>query len=541
MPKPVQPDAQMMEGLLGQLDATGAHAGILDAAVLRCVDVGKHFGQANVLSGVTMSIPQKGRAVALMGENGAGKSTLLGIIAGLLPPSSGQIFMDGEAVTQFTPADAQRRGVQIVTQELSLVPALTVWENIYLGQEICHDGWARNFINRRRMREQTKALIDTFGIDISVDARIDELSLSHAQVIEILKIYNRRPRIVLLDEPTSALTESETRSLFKLIHQMKADGTTIVFTTHKMNEIDQIGDDIVVLRDGQITLNGKVGQMPTNEIVSAMVGRELSTIDLNLKKPDITAPIIFKAQDFVITQGQTEGVTLSCRAGEILGLAGIAGAGRTAFMESVFGLRRSFGGEVTVNGHVYDKRQPSRSIAKGVAYVPQDRKSAGLVLSQNIVTNTSIAQLGAFSTSLGFVRRAAEQEKSKFSLATLHTRYQHLEQEVGELSGGNQQKILLARWLVAKQPDVLLLNEPTRGIDVGAKVDIYRIINTLAARGVAIIVSSSELPELMLLCHAIAVFRNGAPRRIFSKEEFSEEDIIRVAIDEDASPMVADI
>lgn len=508
-------------------------------AVLRCAELGKRFGQTAVLTDVTLSAA-KGRALALMGENGAGKSTLLGIFAGLLAPSSGRVFVHGEPVTHFTPVEAQRRGVQIVTQELSLVPGLTVWENIHLGRELCLGGWEHGVLDRRRMRKRAAALLDSFGLDISPDARIDDLSLSHAQVVEILKIHSRAPEILLLDEPTSALTEGETRSLFKLIRQMKAAGTTIVFTTHKMNEIGQIGDDVVVLRDGRITLYGQVDQTPTDEIVSAMVGRELSAIDLHLHEPAKDARIVFEARNLVTARDQSEGVSLTCRAGEILGLAGIAGAGRTAFMECVFGLGRSFGGDVVINGRVYAGRRPGRSIAAGVAYVPQDRKSAGLVLAQDVVANTSLAQLGAFCAPLGFVRRGEERERSETSLASLRTRYHDLGQEVGELSGGNQQKVLLSRWLVADQPAVLMLNEPTRGIDVGAKADIYRIIAALAERGVAVIVSSSELPELMLLCHAIAVFRNGVPRRTFSRAGFSEEDIIRVAIGEDAAAHTAD-
>lgn len=509
------------------------------AASFRCVEVCKSFGQTTVLTGVTLSV-SKGRALALMGENGAGKSTLLGVFAGLVVPSAGKVFINGIAVSQFTPVEAQRHGVQIVTQELSLVPGLTVWENIHLGRELCLGGRAHGVIDRPLMRNRAGALLDMFGIGISPDTRIDELTLSHAQVVEILKIYNRRPNILLLDEPTSALTEGETRSFFKLVHQMKADGTTIVFTTHKMNEIGQIGDDVVVLRDGRITLYGQVDQTTTSEIVSAMVGRELSTIDLQLHEPPDKAPIVFETRNLATVQGPAEGVSLTCRAGEIIGLAGISGAGRAAFMENVFGLRRSFGGNVVINGSPYVGRRPARSIAAGVAYVPQDRKSAGLVLSLDLVTNTSLAQLGAFCTPFGFVRRGAERERSESSLAALHTRYHDLGQEVGELSGGNQQKVLLSRCLVGGQPTVLLLNEPTRGIDVGAKADIYRIIVALASSGVAVIVSSCELPELMLLCHTIVVFRNGTPRRTFPRTEFSEEEIIRVAIGEDSPPGTAE-
>ncbi|UNC16506.1 sugar ABC transporter ATP-binding protein (plasmid) [Acidiphilium multivorum] len=501
---------------------------------LNCAKLGKRFGHTDVLTNVTLSAA-KGRALALMGENGAGKSTLLGIFAGLLTPSSGGVFVHGEAVENFTPTEAQRRGVQIVTQELSLVPALTVWENIHLGRELCLGGWEHGVLDRRHMRKRTAELLDSFGLNISPDTRIDDLSLSHAQVVEILKIYNRKPEILLLDEPTSALTEGETRSLFKLIHQMKSAGTSIVFTTHKMNEIGQIGDDVVVLRDGRITLNGQVDKTPTDEIVRAMVGRELSTIDLQLHQPNYDARIVFESRNLITTKDKVEGVSLTCRAGEILGLAGIAGAGRTAFMECVFGIGGHFGGDVIINGQTYSGRRPGRSIAAGVAYVPQDRKSTGLVLAQDVVTNTSLTQLNAFCTPLGIVRRGVERERSEKSLTALRTRYHDLGQEVGELSGGNQQKVLLSRWLISDQPEVLLLNEPTRGIDVGAKVDIYRIIATLAERGVAVIVSSSELPELMLLCHAVAVFRNGVPQRIFSRGEFSEEDIIRVAIGEGAA------
>ncbi|RKR07693.1 monosaccharide ABC transporter ATP-binding protein (CUT2 family) [Kushneria sinocarnis] len=494
-------------------------------------DISKRFGTSVVLDGIRLSL-YPGRVTALMGENGAGKSTMLGILAGLLAPSQGTIAVDGKTVVEYSPNAGQARGIEIVTQELSLVPHLTVAENIFLGRELT--GWGRmgGFLQSSHMLKEAQDAINEFDIPVSASDRIEQISLSYAQIVEIIRAWHRRPRILLLDEPTSSLTRNETRHLFEIVKRLRTAGTAVVFTTHKMDEVEQMADDIAVLRDGQITLTAPIEKLSSNEIISAMVGRELA--EQHLELPEVTASKPALAVSGYATRQPDEeyetGFAFSVRPGEIVGLAGIAGSGRTAFFKSVYGLHPARTGEVVMGGQNYDNRSPSASLKRGLIYIPENRKEAGLVLSLDIAQNTILSNLTRFTGPGGWVRRGREENISREALESLRTKYGGARTSVASLSGGNQQKVLVARCLIADSPQVLLLDEPTRGIDVGAKADIYEIIVDLAQRGIAIVVSSSELPELMTLSHRIAVFREGALCQTFERHEFDEKEIVRAAI-----------
>ena len=502
-----------------------------DEVVLECRNIGKHFGSAIVLDGIDLSL-RAGRVTALMGENGAGKSTLLNILAGLIGPSSGEVRIGGDLVTVFTPAAGQARGVEIVTQELSLIPHLTVADNIFLGRELTGGVKTGGFLKSRRMRQAAQAAIDDFGIPIAAGERIEQISLSYAQIVEIIRAYHRDPPILLLDEPTSSLTQNETQHLFNIVRRLREAGTAVVFTTHKMNEVEHMADDIAVLRDGRITLTATADEISSTEVINAMVGRELAEQRLDL--PEITAadPVL-SVSDYVTrraddTASPTFG--LAVRPGEIVGLAGIAGAGRSAFLKSVYGLHRARAGTVALNGEPYESRSPSRSLARGLMYIPEDRKDAGLVLSLDIAENAVLANLGRFSGFGTWIKRGEEDRLCRAALEALRTKHAGTRTAVAELSGGNQQKAMVARCLIADEPRVLLLDEPTRGIDVGAKADIYEIIVELARQGIAIVIASSELPELMTLSHRVAVFADGTVRRTFERADFDEAAIVRAAI-----------
>lgn len=499
---------------------------------VECRAVKKAFNMTTVLENVDLDLGG-GSVVALVGENGAGKSTLLGIIAGLLPPTEGEVCLFGDTIHHFSPSEAQRHGVQIVTQELSLVPELTVWENIFLGREHTHGLRGLGYIDASSMVREAQAALDEFGVTIFAKEKVKNLSLSYAQVVEIVKAINCKPKVLLLDEPTSSLTDAETEKLFAVVRQLKRRGISVIFTTHKMNEIQKMADEIVVLRDGVITLEAHASSISADDIVRAMVGRELAQHDITLPSVGREGTPRLRVRGFSTrreTENSTECIELDLYPGEVVGLAGIAGAGRTSFLEALYGIRPPVQGLVYVGGESYEQRTPRCSISRGIAYVPEDRKASGLVLSMGVGENTTLAKLQHFVSRLGLVRSGTEGSAADQALKQLRTKYQSRGTEVANLSGGNQQKVLVARWLIGDEPKVLLLDEPTRGIDVGAKADMYDLIHHLASRGVAVLVASSELPELMLLSHRIAVFREGMINRIFDRAEFSEEVLVKAAI-----------
>jgi len=476
--------------------------GIESRALIEVRGIVKSYGDNAVLRGVQLRVAA-GEVVALAGENGAGKSTLLGIVAGVTAADEGSIEMDGEELRQGSIALASRRGIAIVPQELAPIPDLPIYANIFLGRE---RRTRIGTLDRPGMIRETRELLAMFDLDLDPRRHLRTLSTATQQLIEILKGISRGARVILLDEPTSAISEQEVERLYGVVGDLRSHGVAVVFTTHKMGEIRALADRVVVLRDGVLIADAAAADITDDEIVSAMIGRDLGDLF-----PEGTAPAGARAMlevDGVSAHPGSPSVSLTVAAGEIVALAGLLGAGRTSLIETVFGHRHRRGGRVRVDGREVRANRPAASIASGIALVPEDRKDGGVVLSMSILRNGVLPRLSRF-TRAGWVRQRRAAMVVRDVMDSVRLRYQRLRQEVGTLSGGNQQKVVIGRWL-AGDIRVLLLDEPTRGVDVGARSEIYRVITELAAeRGIAVLMASSDMPEIIGLAHRILVMRGG--------------------------------
>ena len=490
--------------------------------VLEMRGISKSFPGIKALSDVDLAV-RAGEVHAIVGENGAGKSTLMKILAGLYQPDSGEIAIDGEAVRISGQLDARRRGIGMVYQELNLVPDLSVAENIALGAMPSRFGFVRR-----------KALVQT-AVDVltALDARIDprtqvgSLTVSQQQLVEIAKAYAARPKIIVLDEPTSSLSEHEAQALFRVVRAMRADGIAIIYISHRLREVLDLADQVTVLRDGRQIETRAAGGLTAGEMIALMVGRDLTDVF-----PKTTVPIgdVVLEVEGLTRVGGFDGISLTVRAGEIVGLAGLVGAGRTEIARTVFGLDRADAGTVRVNGDAVHARTPQQGVRAGIAYVPEDRKRDGIVPAASIKDNIALPVLSAVS-SAGWISRSRERELAATKVDELGVAPPVLDRRVDTLSGGNQQKVVIAKWL-ATRPDVLLLDEPTRGVDVGAKADIHTIIGQLAAAGVAILLISSELPEVLAVSDRIYVLHEGRISAEFDRTSADERSIMHAATGE---------
>jgi len=470
-----------------------------DVAMLACADVHKSFGGIPVLRGVDLVLAP-GSVTALAGENGAGKSTLMKIASGQYRPDTGTVTVRGEALPSGDTRAATGLGVAIVPQELASIPDLTVYENLFVGHELRTRLGA---LDRRRMVQEARAQLDAFGLSVDPRARMGSLPVGVRQIVEIVKATNRGARVLLLDEPTSAIAEREVARLVRIVRQLRDQGVAILFTTHKMEEIRAMGDRVVVLRDGRLITDSDLGSITDDEIVTAMIGRELDQLFPEL--PERAGDdVVLQVRDLVLEPGSAP-VDLTVRRGEIVGLAGLVGAGRTELIETVYGLRKPVSGTVEVSGTVL-RPGPRAAIRRGVAIVPEDRKGAGAVLSLSIVDNATLPRLAAFSR-FGLLSERRRRAEIGDVMSSLRLKSAGLGQSLENLSGGNQQKVVFGRWLTGRV-DVLLLDEPTRGVDVGARSEIYRIVTELAASGVAVVLASSDLPEVLSLTHRALVLRD---------------------------------
>jgi ribose transport system ATP-binding protein len=462
--------------------------------------VSKRFGSTQALRGVDIEL-RPGEVHALVGENGAGKSTLMKVLSGAVVPDTGRLTLDGRLYAPRNPLDARRRGVAMIYQELALAPHLSVEANVLLGLEVSRFGFLRRGEHRRRVRE---ALAVLEHAEIDPDAPVGRLSTGAQQLVEIARALLIDVRVLVLDEPTSSLTQEDARRLFALIRRLRGHGVTIVYISHFLEEVQQIADRLTVLRDGQNVGGGPVADFPEERILTLMVGRSLT--DLFPHVPHAPgAPVLELCNLAGVDLPRS--VSLTLRRGEILGIAGIVGAGRTELLRAVFGLDPVRRGEVIVKAIRSVRPGVRRRIAEGVGFLSEDRKSEGLALVQSIADNVTYSRLGPYST-LGWLSLGRRRRAVRDWLARLNVRCAGPEQPVGELSGGNQQKVALAR-LLHQQADVLLLDEPTRGVDVGSKAEIYRLIGDLAAQGKAVLFVSSYLPELLGVCDRLAVMARG--------------------------------
>jgi ribose transport system ATP-binding protein len=484
------------------------------AAVLECRDLQKGFGGIPVLKGVSLSL-QHGTVTALAGENGAGKSTLMKIASGQYRADSGTVVVNGTELHAGSMAEAHRSGVAIVPQELASIPDMTVYENLFVGKEVRRFG----VLDRRSMITQAHEALADFDVDIPVTARMRSLPVGLQQIVEIVKATRTGAQVLLLDEPSSAISEREVEGLYRVVRQLRSQGVAMVYTTHKMEEIRALADRVVVLRDGSLVLDQDMADTSDADIVTAMIGRELGTLFPPRSTPQ--AEPVLELTDLAVL-GASAPVSLTVRQGEILGLAGLVGAGRTELIEGIFGVRRTTGGTIAVAGETVRRGRPAEAIRCGMALVPEDRKVSGAILGMSVLENGTLPRLSQFSVA-GWLQGKSRSDKVGEAMSSVHLRARNLSQEVGTLSGGNQQKVVLARWLT-DDVKVLLLDEPTRGVDVGARSEIYRIITELAATGVAVVMASSDMPEILGLANRALVMRDGAVAGELTGPELAADD-----------------
>ena len=483
-------------------------------------DIVKTFPGVRALDGVTFDVVA-GEVHALVGENGAGKSTLMKILAGAQPADSGEITIDGNKVAIDGPRTAERLGIGMIYQEFNLVPDLGVIENIVLGVEPRRG----LFLDRAAAAAEAAKVLGELGITLPLDRNARKLSVAEQQLTEIAKCLVRKARLIVMDEPTASLTDREIDALFALIAKLKAQNVAFVYISHRLEELPRIADRVTVLRDGKGVETRPMAQMPPDDLIRLMVGRALENHFPELPPVAPDAPVALDVRGVSAVSGvRVNDVTFQVHAGEIVGLAGLVGAGRTEIVRAIAGADVPTKGEIRIDGKRVVVRSPRSAIAAGIALITEDRKAQGLVLGMTLRENTTLAHLAQFERGL-FVDKVAETSVTNEEIAELRIRTPSPEQTVRNLSGGNQQKVVLAKWLIG-HARVFLFDEPTRGIDVGAKAEVYRLIHRLASEGAAVILVSSELPELMNVCHRIYAMSGGRIWDEIPLEEFDEQRIL---------------
>ncbi|WP_186423629.1 sugar ABC transporter ATP-binding protein [Lacrimispora celerecrescens] len=481
----------------------------------------KSFSDHAVLTDAGFSL-ESGEVHALMGENGAGKSTLMKILTGIYEKDSGTVLIDGEEVVYKTPKEAEHAGIILIHQELNVLFDLTVEENLFLGKEITT---RRGICNKKEMQKQAETILEKLGVKIPVKKRMAELAVGQQQMIEICRALMSEAKVIIMDEPTAALTASETEILFKVIKKLQKDGVSIIYISHRMEEIFELCDRITVLRDGQYVGTKETQNTNEKDIVKMMIGREIGE-RYPERKSSIGKEILRVSG--LTKHGTYENVSFSVKEGEVLGVSGLMGAGRTEVMRSIFGNMQHDGGDIFIDGTKCTIDNPAAAIKYGIGFITEDRKTEGLMLEDSIKNNISLTNLASISDRYHVINKGKEKSLAENAIKELKIRCFHQSQECGKLSGGNQQKVVFAKW-VYTNPRILILDEPTRGVDVGAKKEIYNIINELAAKGVAIIMVSSELPEILGMSDRIMIIREGTVRGILNKEEANQEKIMTLA------------
>ncbi|MDY7101008.1 MAG: sugar ABC transporter ATP-binding protein [Actinomycetota bacterium] len=498
----------------------GVDAAAGDAPLLELRGLVKEYPGVRALRGVDLDV-RAGEVHCLVGPNGAGKSTLIKCIAGVVEPTEGEIYMGGELIDTGDPQASIDRGVATIYQELDLVDDLTVAENIFLG----HEPRRRGLLDRKRMRRETSELLARVGHEsIDPDAYVGELRPAGQQIVSIARSLSHHVRLLIMDEPSAILDDHEVDILFEVVRRLTAEGVGVVYISHRLDEIRRIGDRVSVLREGATVATGLPASTSEDELVTKMVGRELA--QLFPERPTSTAGVLLEVRDLTRLP-DVRGATFDLRAGEVLGIGGLVGAGRSELLRALYGVDRRDGGEVRIDGQLLPAGRPDRAIAAGLGFAPEDRKSQALLLEWDLTKNVTLPDIGRYQR--GLIRIREERAAAEEQLRALRTTPSDGERLARELSGGNQQKVVLGRWLL-RRCRVLLLDEPTRGVDVATKAELFRLVADLAAEGLGVIVVSSELEELCGICTRILVMREGELVAELDGEGATELDILRHAM-----------
>ena len=488
--------------------------------ILRVNSLSKSFFGVKALDNIHFDL-KKGEVHALMGENGAGKSTFMKILIGLLKADSGSISFNGDQIENMDVHAMLQKGISMIHQEILMVPELTIAQNIFLGRE-----FSRSYlVDERAINQEAQKLMYLMGLNINIRTKAKQLSIAELQLIEIAKAISNNARVIIMDEPTSALSEKEISMLFKIINDLKSQGVAIIYISHKMEEIYQIADRITVLRDGKFIATNNTTDLDKNSLISLMVGRGID----KLFSENSTAPgeVVLKVQN-LHKKGKFSEINFEVHAGEVFGIAGLMGAGRTEIARSIFGLDSIDGGDIILKGKTIRIKSPKDAIREGIGYLSEDRKALGFIPELSVKDNISLSSLLNYSKGW-FIETKLELEAATKMAEDLKIRAAGLSQKVMNLSGGNQQKVVIAKVLLA-QPSLIILDEPTRGIDIGAKHEIYKLIRQLAENGLAVIMISSELPEILGMSDRILVLSKGKQTAILTREEASQEKIMQYAL-----------
>ncbi|MDM5340584.1 xylose ABC transporter ATP-binding protein [Fictibacillus enclensis] len=500
----------------------------MDNDILVMKRISKDFPGVKALDEVTFSV-KRGEIHALCGENGAGKSTLMKVLSGIYPPGTydGDIIVNGEVKQFHTIKDSENAGISIIYQELALAPELTVAENIFLGNERAQKG----IINWDQTNLEAKRWLDQVGLDISPEKKVKDLGVGQQQLVEIAKALSKKNDLIILDEPTAALTESEVETLIGILEELRRQNVTCIYISHKLNEVMRLCDSVTVLRDGKTIVTKPIDDMDEDKIIAYMVGRELTQLYPKKTGDYIGGPVLevknFNVYDYA-GRHVIKDASFMARKGEVLGIAGLMGSGRTELFTSLFGaFEGKYSGEITIDGQKAFIKSAADAIKYGMAYVSEDRKKTGLVLDMSIRNNTTMVALDSVSGN-GVIDEAKEVHEAEKYMKVFRTKAPSIETKVGTLSGGNQQKVVLGKWLMTS-PKILILDEPTRGIDIGAKSEIYAFIHELAKQGISIIIISSELPEVLGMADRVLVMSEGRIAKELSIEEADQNTIMKWA------------
>ena len=490
------------------------------APIIALSDASKSYGAVRAARDTSIAL-HAGEVRALVGENGAGKSTIVRLLAGVTLPDTGSVLVDGEPVAFHGPADARDAGIAVIYQEPTVFPDLSVAENVMMGRQPLST--ARR-IDRRALHEQVQGLMDRLGVRLDARQPVRGLSIADQQIVEIAKALSFDARVLIMDEPTAALSGPEVERLFAVVRALREAGAAVLFISHRLDEVFAICDTVTVMRDGAVVHDAAVADMTTDEMVRRMVGRELGAL-----YPKHAAQIGERVLEVkrLTREGVFFDVSFEVRAGEIVALAGLVGAGRTEVARAIFGIDRTDAGHVEVSGRPLTRGRPLAAMHAGIAIVPEDRRMQGLVMDLSVARNATLTRMRALAR-LGLIRAGAENRLAREWAQRLQLKYHRLEDPVGFLSGGNQQKVVLAKWL-ATDPKLLILDEPTRGIDVGTKAEVHRLMGELAGRGLAVLMISSELPEVLGMADRVLVMREGRLTGELSRDEADEERVIRAA------------